>query len=135
MSLIRAAEDSEPVSMTPLIDVVFNLLIFFLLGSTYLNEEKELSLELPTVTAAAPATDAPEEITVNVLEDGSIKVGGKTFEPASLEQMLRQARGNFPDQAVAIRGDGKARYESVAEVLAACRRAGIPRVDCLVHED
>lgn len=135
MTMLRAPiEEEQPLNMTPIIDVVFNLLIFFLLGSTYLNEERELELQLPRVAAAAPLTEAPDEISVNVRADGTVSIEGMTMTLPDLEERLVAARKNYPDQAVAIRGDGKVRYEAVANVIAICRRAGIGQLDMLVEE-
>lgn len=136
MSLLKLDPDEAPaVNMTPMIDIVFNLLIFFLLGSTYLNEDRSLELELPRVVAAAPLTDAPDEIMINVLVDGKITVEGRELSVAELEALLTAARKNYPDQTVAVRGDRAALYERVLNVVAICRRAGIARVDFLAREE
>ncbi|MFO0948641.1 MAG: biopolymer transporter ExbD [Planctomycetota bacterium] len=135
MTMLRVPlEEEQPLNMTPIIDVVFNLLIFFLLGSTYLNEERELELQLPQVAAASPLTEAPEEINVNVRADGSASIQGEAVSLQALEERLVAAQKNYPDQAVAIRGDGRVRYDAVANVIAVCRRAGIRQLDVLVQE-
>lgn len=126
--------EPETLNMTPMVDVVFNLLVFFLLGSTYLYEERELAVELPRVQAASPLTEAPEDIVVNVRADGTIIARNKPYTLSQLETMLKEARENYPDQSVAIRGDKATRYEHVAQVIAACRLAGVSRLDCLVEE-
>jgi len=128
-------EETEGLNMTPIVDVVFNLLIFFLLGSTYLHEEQELELRLPKVSSAAPLTEAPEEITINVLPDGRIDVAGQQLSLDLLRDRLRRAREQYPDQVVLIRGDGEVRYERVAQVVAACREANITKLDLLVQEE
>lgn len=135
MALRVPATDESDVNMAPLIDVVFNLLIFFLLGSTILNEERELELTLPNVAEAAPLTEAPDDITVNVLPDGAIKIGGETLESDELLRRLVAARENYPDQAVAVRGDADVRYQAVASVIAVCRKAGIKQLDVLVLQE
>lgn len=135
MPLKPVHDDLPAMNMTPMIDVVFNLLIFFLLGSTYLNEERELELTLPSVSEASPLTEGPDEITVNVLADGSVKIRGKSYSREEMLDFLQQARRNYPDQAVAVRGDADARYEAVASVLALCKQAGITKMDVLVLEE
>lgn len=132
MALQANIDDHDTLNMTPMIDVVFNLLIFFLLGSTYLNEERELELTLPTVSQASPLTEAPDEITVNVLADGTVTIRGQSYTEQELLEFLQQARRNYADQAVAVRGDADARYESIANVLALCKQAQIARMDVLV---
>ena len=134
MALRANIDENGGVNMTPMIDIVFNLLIFFLLSSTYLHEEQELELQLPTVADAMPLTQAPDEITVSVLNDGTIKMKGETLALDELRRRLTTARLNYPDQAVAVRGDAAVRYDRVASVISTCKQAGISQLDVLVLE-
>jgi biopolymer transport protein ExbD len=135
MALRCRLELTESLNMTPMIDIVFNLLIFFLLSSTYLHEERQLDLELPKVAAAAPLTDAPDEITVHILADGRISVEQQEVSLVGLRVRLQQARARYPDQAVSIRGDADVRYERVAQVISVCKEVGVARLDILVQEE
>lgn len=135
MAIRLDLDESDPLNMTPMIDVVFNLLIFFLLSSTYLSEEQQLQMELPRVVEAAPLTDEPDELFVNVLADGRIRVADVEYDLTSLTTRLRDARANYPDQAVAIRGDGRVAYDKVAKVISVCKQVGISRLDILVLEE
>lgn len=134
MALRCRFDHSDSINMTPIIDIVFNLLIFFLLSSTYLHEQSQLELELPQVSTASPITEAPDEITVQVLADGRVMLEGKELSLASLRTRLREAHANYPDQAVAVSGDARVMYERVAEVIAVCKEAQIKRLDVLVQE-
>lgn len=134
MALLRVEPEETTINMTPIIDIVFNLLIFFLLGSTYLNDERELELDLPRVPAAAPLTAAPDELTLHVRADGTITLDQKQLTAEELEDRLIKAKANYPDQAVAIRGDRRAAYETILSIVSICRRAGIQRVDFLAME-
>ena len=132
MALRSEIPESEELNLTPMIDVVFNLLIFFLLGAAYLSSERELQLRLPEVVDAAPVTEAPDEITIAVLANGSIIYDGDPVQPDELAARLVRARENDPDQAVAVRGAAEVRYEEVARVVSLCRQAGIVQLDMLV---
>lgn len=134
MPLSAQLSDFEPINMTPMIDVVFNLLIFFLLSAAYFSEERQLELSVPTVKASAPVVSGPREWVVNVKADGTMLLNDEKVDARRLEDKLRQARKNYPDQAVAIRGDEAARYQWIADVLAICRRSGIRRIDAVVQE-
>lgn len=134
MPLRANIADSDSFNMTPMIDVVFNLLIFFLLSATYANEERELELSVPTVKSAAPAAPSPRAIEVVVHSDGRVELQGESVTAPVLESRLVQAKRNYPDQSVAIRGDRGARYQWVADVLSICRRAGIRKVDVIVRQ-
>src|SRR5436305_8550114 len=99
--------DEEPINTTPMIDVAFNLLIFFMLSATFMQEEEELEVTLPRVSAAAPLSEAPREIVVNVLENGAVVVDGQPTSLDALLQRMAAAVKEYPDQAVAVRGHGK----------------------------
>lgn len=134
MAIKMPPDESEMLNLTPFIDVVFNLLIFFLLSSTFMTEQQTIELELPSVAAAQPVTDAPDEIQVNVRRDGVVEIAEKTMTLAELSTFLQEAVARYPDQAVAVRGDKTVPYERVAEVVAACRTAKISKLDLFVWE-
>lgn len=116
----------EPtLNLTPMIDVVFNLIIFFMVGTRFADMERQFDINLPTVSAAQPLTRPPDEIIVNVYPDGRIIVGQQTLNLTELETHLREAHGRYAEQAVLVRGDGRGVYQHVMDVLAACHQAGI----------
>jgi biopolymer transport protein ExbD len=134
MPLSAHLEPDESINMTPMIDVVFNLLVFFLLSATYITEERQLELQVPAVPSAAPAVSAPSDLVINIASEGAISINEQVLSIEGLEQRLESARKNFPDQGVSIRGDKQAAYEFVAKVLSVCKRVGIRRIDVMVQE-
>jgi len=116
----------EPyLNMTPMVDVVLNLLIFFMLGTTFAQEERQFDIQLPHVGHAQPLTAPPDEIVVNVFADGRLVVNKQTVSPDDLERLLAEAHGHYADQSVLIRGDGKGNYQTIMDVLSICQNAGI----------
>ncbi|HLJ09841.1 MAG TPA: biopolymer transporter ExbD [Planctomycetaceae bacterium] len=116
----------EPyLNMTPMVDVILNLLIFFMLGAHFAEEERQFDIQLPAVSHAEPLTAPPDEIVVNVFADGRLVVNQKDVSSDELEQLLSEAHGRYADQAVLIRGDGKGEYQGVMDVLSTCQRAAI----------
>lgn len=134
MAIPVEIEENE-LNLTPLVDVVFNLLIFFLLSATYLNEAQEMELRLPRVGEAAPLSEAPQELTLDVYANGEISLAGERTSLEELRNRLLRIRSEYPDQVVAIRGDANAAYERVAQVMSVCREAGIATFDVLVLEE
>jgi biopolymer transport protein ExbD len=118
--------DEEPtLNMTPMIDCVFLLLIFFLLGTKFTELERNIGLQVPQVAGSGALTAAPERKVINVYGDGNITLDRK---PVTLEQLTAQlaaARSQYADLGVLVRGDADGRYQRVAEVLNACKIAGI----------
>jgi biopolymer transport protein ExbD len=125
MPLKTEGIEEPTMNMTPMIDVVFLLIIFFMVASRIGEQEREFDVNLPSVTAAQPLTALPDQIVVNVFRDGRIVVGGAERTLPQLQADLEAARGRFADQSVLIRGEGEGRYQRVVDVLVACHRARI----------
>src|SRR5947209_15331153 len=111
-------------NMMPLIDVVFLLLIFFLLASRFEREERELNVLLPEVAEAQPLAMTPE-LVVNITPEGKYVVAQKEYGEEQLAALLDQARRNNPHQSVLIRGDGRAAWKFGVRVMGLCNKAKI----------
>ncbi|MBW3541990.1 MAG: biopolymer transporter ExbD, partial [Planctomycetes bacterium] len=95
----------EPnLNLTPMIDIVFLLIIFFMVGAQFTEQERDMNITLPTVSDVEPLTSQPDPIVVNVRSDGAIVVRGESVTAGELEAELRRAKENYLDQAVEIRG-------------------------------
>jgi len=122
------------LSITPLIDVVFLLLIFFLVSSRFAEEERELQLNLPSISEALPATAQPDELVVNIDREGRFFVDGSFRQVEQVEQILRRVQANNPlTQAVIIRADKQTEFDYVAQALNICKKVGIN--DCVAITD
>ena len=113
------------VDFVPMVDVLFNLLIFFLLATSMAQAEREMHIALPHAAASGPITAAFREIIVNVDETGRAIVGGKPITDDDLAAMLKTAVDSNPDQKVSIRGDRSTAYANVAHVLDLCKASGV----------
>lgn len=125
--LIRESdvESSIHIDFVPMVDVLFNLLIFFLLATTIAQVEREMNIALPFANSAAPISQALREMIVNVDKDGRIFVSGRTVEPDQLRDMIKQAVAANPQQKVSVRGDRTVAYGSVVVVLDICKSSGV----------
>lgn len=136
--LISAKEENHTLSieLTPLIDMVFLLLIFFLVATTFRQEEREMQIALPFASSSAPISAMARELIVNVAADGAIIVGGRPVDRESLQRIVTEAVATNPDQKVTVRGDRKAVYDTIVGVLDVCKAAGIqePYLDTAVPE-
>jgi biopolymer transport protein ExbD len=113
------------LNLTPMIDVVFLLIIFFLVGSTFSEAERQFDVQVPSVAAAKPLTAPPDQLVISISRDGRMALGKKAVTLDQLITDLTQARERYADQAVVIRGDGEGKYQLVADVLSACHKAQI----------
>lgn len=113
------------LSMTPLIDVVFLLLIFFLVASRLSQEDREIDIPLPSAANAMPMTAEPQEMVVNIDDSGSIFVNSRFVSDEQFEQLLRGAVVNNPlGQSVIIRADRRVPLQAPVTVMDICLRCG-----------
>ena len=131
----QAVEQSVSIELTPLIDVMFLLLIFFLVATTFHQEERELQIALPYAEAAGPISVHLREIVINVDRDGRILVGGRVQTPDELRELVEGRVRSNPDQKVAVRGDRETAYANVMRVLDICKASGIqePYLDAVLE--
>jgi biopolymer transport protein ExbD len=114
------------LNLTPLIDVVFLLLIFFLVATRFAEEDRELEVMLPTASEAKPLVVKPREIFINIDKSGNHFLGNRMLNADDLEQALRRANVNNPlGQTVIVRADKRCLWDAVAVAIDACHRAGI----------
>jgi len=113
-------------NITPMIDMLFALLIFFMVVSQFASAERDLKVQLPEGTAAMPLTAKPREIFINIDDSGRYTVRGQELTAAELGQMLVRAGGDNPlTQAVIIRADKRVAWDYVAMAMRLCNQAGI----------
>ncbi|MEX0979324.1 MAG: biopolymer transporter ExbD [Pirellulales bacterium] len=123
---INKGHSAGLVNLTPMIDVVFQLLLFFLVASKFAESERELNIVLPHASEARPLTTRPDVLFVNVDRQGHFVVERQTLDPQALEIKLRQASANNPGrQTVEIRADRQCFWEYVVQVMNLCNKAGI----------
>ncbi|MCA9119873.1 MAG: biopolymer transporter ExbD [Planctomycetaceae bacterium] len=114
------------LSLTPLIDVVFLLLIFFLVATRFAQEDREIDVPLPDASEAMPLTIAPKELFINIDQDGKFLVNGQILDADELEEVLVRAVTNNPvNQSVVIRSHKRAAVEYTVTAINLCKRAGI----------
>lgn len=122
-------DGADPINMTPMIDMVFNLLIFFLVATTFAAEERDMNLQLATTGQPKAISELPQEIIINILEDGTVKVGARAVTGGELRKLLVEAAKATPPRKVLIRADAHSRHRSFADVVAHCHAAGVDRVN------
>lgn len=118
--------DEEPtLNLTAMLDVMFLLIIFFMLGTRFIDEERKIGLHVPEVVDRGTLSAAPARREVNVYRDGAVTLDKKIVTLEQLTRQLAAARRQYSDLSVLVRGDAKGEFQNVAAVLAACKQAGI----------
>lgn len=113
------------VPLTPMIDVVFLLLCFFVTSQIFAQWETEIDVALPTATTGGLPQRLPGEVIINVRADGATVVNGQTLDDAQLRAMMDRLVELFPGQPILLRADKATAYEHVVRVLDTCRQADI----------
>ncbi len=121
-------EEEMQINLMPLIDMVFLLLIFFLVASTFAQQERQIAIELPVASQDKPLSAPPKQLVINILADGSTVVGGRKCAAEQLQTMLTEAMQQREDRAVFIRADAGSRHGDFAAAVRACREAGVKQL-------
>lgn len=126
---LKLEQIEEPsLNLTPMIDIVLLLVIFFMVGTEFTRAERQYDIDLPRVSEAQPLTALPDELVINITREGEFFLGSEPRSVQQLEEDLREAAGRYRDQVVVIRGDGAGPYQHVMTALSICRAAGVTNV-------
>lgn len=123
---------SRVPNLTPLIDVVFLLLVFFMLTSHFVREET-LNVDLPSAESGVPLEDT-EVLEIVVDEQSRLRVDNHFVELAELETVIRNTLAGGRKRTVRLRGDRRATLEVTVKILDAARKAGAEGVDIVTEE-
>lgn len=125
MPLKSHQEPLPDMNLTPMIDVVFNLIIFFMVGTKFAEMDRAVELKVPRVASVKNLSAIPARRVIEVYRDGTIRMGAETVPLDRLTQRLQQEVETSTDLGVTVRGDAEGAFQNVANVLTACRDAGL----------
>lgn len=118
-----AAEREDELNLTSMIDVVFLLLIFFLVATRFDEEEKLVSINLAEILQAQPLTAGAKELVVNITKEGTFNVAGKDYSEEQIGTILHEAAIRNPgNQRVQIRADQEVQFKFPLTVIGLCKR-------------
>jgi len=136
MKVPNVSQRSEVgANMTPMIDVVFLLIIFFLVSSHLARQENRLPVDLPIASSFLPIDYERDSLTITVDADANWRVSGNRIDEAMLPAILREhtSRGDS-GASVRLRTDGKVNYDRIEPILREVALAGISDVTISVRE-
>ena len=135
MKLLFPAQDEPELSIAPLIDMTFLLLIYFICTCSLIQPEADLGIRLPGMVAQATSVEMPDEQMIEVRENGQIFLNDREFDSAASQDLpdllrtLRQYRAASEasgNQArITIWADDQAEHQRVIDVMNACAAARI----------
>jgi len=130
MNLGSRPREEPEVNLTSLIDVVFLLLIFFMVSTSFVKESR-LTITLPEAESEAPAAEA-ERLEIAVTAAGTLLVNGRELvnnSPATLRRALLEVSGGDTTLPVIIVADADARHQSVVTIMDVAGRMGFVKID------
>ncbi len=134
MNLRDHREDEVEINLTPLIDVVFLLLIFFMVSTTFIHESR-IDLSLPEASQDAPE-DEPKTIEIDIDRQGRYYVNGRLLvnsRKETVRQALREASSGLREPVLLLKADAQATHQSVITVMDAASQLGLTRIRFATH--
>ncbi|MDP6357131.1 MAG: biopolymer transporter ExbD [Planctomycetota bacterium] len=133
----KGIDDDSGFQMAPMIDIIFVLLLFFLVTSALQENEKALTIDLPQASQASPGGQSRTELIININKKGVIIIQNEIMPLKLLSERLVQLAQLYKGigiPAVIVRGDKNANYGRVVEVLDICAKAGMHNVSFVTVE-
>jgi biopolymer transport protein ExbD len=126
--------DDESLNLAPMIDVVFLLLIFFMVATTFATLEERMDLELPQAESGETQVEEPRELVLDVTRDGQVFVDGNALDDLALAELLERTARRDPRTPVTVRGDRDIDYGRIVRVLDLARTAGLENAGLSTRE-
>ena len=127
----RREEDSFAFDMTPMIDVVFLLLIFFMVSTVFVDFSKKMDINLPT-SKSSSLDESTKTLEVEMSKDKKIFLSGKPLTLLGLETTLAKMEFKDKKPSAIIRADKSLPYGDVIQVLGLLQKKGIPDISVAV---
>ena len=129
---IRGGGDSVDVNMSPLIDMVFLLLIFFVVTTSFV---KESGIEVSRSTASTAEVKEKASIMIGVSDAGEVWLEGKKVDVRSVRGLVERALAEDPEAGVIVVADQASETGDVVKVMDQCRLAGAGNVSLAARRE
>ncbi|MCS7231294.1 MAG: biopolymer transporter ExbD [Elusimicrobiota bacterium] len=132
MKVQEPEEEQVDMQMAPMIDIVFQLIIFFMCATTFQKYERDLRSNIPVMSEQVVQRKM-EDVIVRIDKQGRVFVGNKEYQVVKYEipeliALLSRLKKFFPDQSVIIEADKETHHQNVINVLNACAAANITNI-------
>ena len=132
----RDSEQGEIINISSMIDVMFILIIFFLVTTTFKEEEVDNLVKLPVESRNQSRTQtAGNLIKVNIRDNGAYVVMGQAVTQEKLTEWMKEEREKKPEIKVLVRCDKESKHLYLANVMSICRFVGVPEANIAVRTE
>ena len=126
MRIPRDSEDDEALpNMTPLLDMMFILIIFFLATSRFQQEERDETIQLVKSKSTLPIATTQQLFVINIDREGQRIVDGQVYNLQELEEMIRTRKKKDNNLEVVVRPDERSMVRFLSETTEICHRLGV----------
>ncbi|MDQ3828801.1 MAG: biopolymer transporter ExbD [Candidatus Tectomicrobia bacterium] len=122
MRFLKKSEEDYSINLPSMTDIIFLLLIFFMVATVLKDSTRRLDVQLPE--ARSGQTAEAQRLTIEMAADGTMSLNGELIAQEELEQQLRPA-GDDAQRSVIIKADKRLSYGKVIEIMGLCQAAGI----------
>ena len=122
MRFLKKSEEDYSINLPSMTDIIFLLLIFFMVATVLKDSTRRLDVQLPE--ARSGQTAEAQRLTIEMAADGTMSLNGELITQAALEQQLQPA-GDDAQRSAIIKADKRLSYGKVIEVMGLCQAAGI----------
>ncbi len=126
-------DENVEIQMTPMIDCVFLLLIFFLVATVLKKIDNELKVDLPISAAAMKTPTENEMLIISIDSEGKFHIGAAPVSLEMLHSKLKEVARENKDRRVRIDGDKKAPFQSLVHIMDLCKFEGLTNVGIHTH--
>ncbi len=137
MNLNIRPKDEPEVNLTSMIDVVFLLLIFFMVSTSF-TKQSQLSIRLPQADNSGIIEEAPEFIDLMITEQGTYLVNGRELvnnKPETIRNALQKISGGNTDLPITISADANARHQYVITAMDVAGKLGFVQINIATIND
>ncbi len=120
----RRPQENVKVNITPMIDMVFLLLVFFMVTSKITTEQKKLEIRLPIASAAKYVENQGGREIINIDAEGRIYVGDKELDMKAFKSYLKKRLIEHPPLKISVRADARTTAKRIKEVMETAAEAG-----------
>ena len=133
IKLRKRGKKAPEIMLSPMIDMMFLLLIFFIVSAMYMSELKTIPVKLPV--ASETITQSTVKFTVTIKDDGAYWLGDKVIGKPELINRAREEQKKDEKFSVVIRADENVKYQAVIGLLDSFKKAGISRVGLATEKE
>ena len=127
MKLQMPEYSEDDIDMTPMIDVVFQLIIFFMVVTKTIQNDI-VGLELPVAERSVMPKERKNRVTVSVTADGTLFLGARVGTKEEIIAAVQDGVARSPDFKIFLRGDEKAKHKDIKTVMEAAATGGTPNI-------